>query len=120
MPPSDSRTPILEVRFFRSNAGSEPVREWLKSLPLEQRRSIGEHIKTAQFGWPLGMPLIRKLERGLWEVRITFEGGIARVLFTVQGNRMVLLHGFIKKSQKAPRNELDTARQRLRQLEEQA
>ena len=117
--PSESETPqsILEVRFFRTSAGNEPVRDWLKALTREDRRAIGEDIKTAQFGWPLGMPLIRKLEKDLWEVRTILEDGIARVMFTVQNNRMILLHGFIKKSQKTPKNELTTAKKRLQRLE---
>jgi hypothetical protein len=53
--------PILSVRFFRTLSGNEPVREWLKSLRREERKIIGEGIKTVQFGWPLGMPLVRKL-----------------------------------------------------------
>lgn len=60
--------PILEVRFFRTSAGNEPVRDWLKAMTREDRRAIGEDIKTAQFGWPIGMPLIRKLDKDLWEV----------------------------------------------------
>lgn len=116
-PEPETPRPILEVRFFRTTAGNEPVREWLKSLTREDRKSIGEDIKTAQFGWPLGMPLIRKLEKGLWEVRTTLDDGIARVIFTVVGNRMILLHGFVKKSQKTPKNDLETARKRLGQVE---
>lgn len=101
--------PILSVCFFRTDAGSEPVREWLKSLSAQDRKTIGEDIKTVQFGWPLGMPLVRKMGRDLWEVRIHLEGRIARVLFTVVGGVMVLLHGFIKKSQETPQGELKTA-----------
>ena len=93
-PEPEAPQPILEVRFFRSSAGNEPVRNWLRALTREDRRAIGEDIKTAQFGWPLGMPLIRKLEKGLWEVRTTLEDGIARVLFTVTNQQMHLLHGF--------------------------
>lgn len=92
------------------------MRDWLRTLPTVDRKVIGEDIKTVQFGWPLGMPLIRKLEAGLWEVRSSMERGIARVMFTVDGNRMVLLHGFIKKSQKTPGNDLNLARKRLNQL----
>ncbi len=103
--------------FYKTESGSEPVREWLKELPKEDRQSIGEDIKTAQYGWPLGMPLIRKIERGLWEVRSNISVGIARVFFTVMGKTMFLLHGFVKKSQKTPQNELDTARRRLNNLE---
>ena len=104
---------ILEVVFYRSEAGNEPVREWLKGLSREDKRRIGEDIKTAQIGWPLGMPLIRKIEKGLWEVRTTLDSGISRVFFTVDDNYMILLHGFIKKSQKTPQHELKTAVVRL-------
>jgi phage-related protein len=107
------RGPILTVAFFKIDGGKEPVREWLKSLKREERKTIGEDIKTVQFGWPLGMPLIRKLEPGIWEVRSNISRGIARVLFTVEGHSMVLLHGFIKKSQKIPGTDLQTARIRL-------
>jgi phage-related protein len=115
----EQRQPILNVFFYRTNAGNEPVREWLKSLNREDKRTIGEDIKTAQFGWPLGMPLIRKLEHGLWEVRSNTTQGITRVLFTVNKNTMILLHGFVKKSQKTPPIELNTARRRLADLEKE-
>lgn len=110
--------PILIVSFFRTDAGNEPVREFLRDLTAEDRKHIGEDIKIAQFGWPIGMPLIRKLDNGLWEVRSHINGGIARVLFTVLGERMVLLHAFIKKSQKTPAADLNTAKARLKQLKE--
>ena len=113
---SADNEPILSVRFFKTAAGNEPVREWLLGLSREDRRAVGEDIKTAQYGWPLGMPLIRKLEPGLWEVRSRIALGIARVLFTVDGQVMVLLHGFVKKSQKTPATDLDTARRRLADL----
>ena len=116
MSESQGRRPILTVRFYATVAGNEPVREWLLSLSRNDRRSVGEDIKTAQYGWPLGMPLIRKLEPGLWEVRSHIGDGIARVIFTVDGSLMVLLHGFVKKSQKAPASDLKTARQRLADL----
>jgi phage-related protein len=109
--------PILNVVFYKTEAGKEPVREWLKDMPKEDRQAIGEDIKTAQYGWPLGMPLIRKIERGLWEVRSHIGAGIARVFFTVMEKTMILLHGFVKKSQKTPQDELDTARHRLKNIE---
>jgi phage-related protein len=116
MSEAGSAKPILAVRFFATTTGNEPVREWLAGLDREVRRTVGFDIKTAQFGWPIGMPLIRKLEPGLWEVRSHVATGIARVLFTVEGDTMVLLHGFIKKSQKMPAPELKTAKQRLAEL----
>lgn len=105
--------PILNVVFFLTPSGNEPVREWLKEMELENRKVIGEDIMLVQFRWPLGMPLVRKLETGLWEVRCQLNNGnIARVFFTVSGGTMVLLHGFIKKSQKTPQKDLDLARTR--------
>jgi len=109
----DDNPYVLKVIFYLSETGNEPVREWLKELPREDKRQIGEDIKTAQLGWPLGMPLIRKIEKDLWEVRTRLESGIARVFFTVDGEYLILLHGFIKKSQKTPQNELKTALARL-------
>ena len=106
----------LKVKFYATLSGREPVREWLRSLPREERKIIGDDIKTAQFGWPLGMPLIRKLEKNLWEVRSNLGNRIARTIFTVEGNLMVLLHGFIKKSQKTPQKELLIAQKRLTTL----
>lgn len=93
------------------------MREWLKGLEREHRKVIGEDIKTVQFGWPLGMPLVRKLEAGLWEIRSHLRQGIARVLFTVAENKIILLHGFIKKSKKTPPTDLETARRRRSNLE---
>jgi len=110
----DDENLVLSVRFYRTDSGKEPVRDWLIRLAPAQRKRIGEDLKSVQFGWPLGMPLVRKLEPDLWEVRSILPQGIARVLFTVVGHIMVLLHGFIKKSQKTPPQELETARRRLR------
>jgi phage-related protein len=108
--------PTLTVEFYRAESGAEPVRDWLRELTVEDRKAIGTDIKTVQYGWPLGMPLVRKMEPGLWEVRCDIADGIARVLFTVKQSQMVLLHGFIKKSQQTPDNELKTARNRLKKL----
>jgi phage-related protein len=104
---------VLTVVFYRAESGNEPVLEWLKELSREDKRKIGEDIKTAQLGWPLGMPLIRKIQKNLWEVRTSLDSGIARVFFTVDGEHMILLHGFTKKSQKTPQHELKTAIVRL-------
>ncbi len=104
---------ILSVVFFFTPLQREPVREWLKSLNKKDRKVIGEDIKLVQFRWPLGMPLVRKLETSLWEIRSRLEGRrIARVLFTVKNGEMALLHGFIKKSQKTPAKELQLGRKR--------
>lgn len=94
------------------------MRRWLRSLPESHKKAIGEDIKTVQFGWPLGMPLVEKIEPYLWEVRTRVPKGISRVLFTLDGDLMILLHGFIKKTLKIPQKELHLARSRLRQYQE--
>lgn len=113
----DDEEIVLEVKFFRTTHGNEPVREWLRGLTPDVKKTIGEDIKSVQFGWPLGMPLVRKLAPDLWEVRSSIRDGIVRVLFTVVDNKMVLLHGFIKKSQKTPQNDLNTAKRRLNKVQ---
>jgi phage-related protein len=103
----------LPASFYRSDSGREPVREWLKGLEPEDRKAIGEDIKDVEFAWPIGMPLVRSLGRELWEVRSSLpRGSIARILFCVDQGRMVLLHGFIKKSQKTSRHDIDLALKR--------
>lgn len=87
----------LQVVFFKTEMGKEPVREWLKSLPRDDRKTIGEDVKTVQFGWPKGMPVVRKIDKDLWEVRSRLQNRIARILFTIDDCVMVLIHGFIKK-----------------------
>ena len=106
--------------FYRTEAGGEPVRGWLKALPLpEDRKRIGEDIRTVEFGWPVGMPVCRSVGGGIYEVRSHLaQNRIARVLFYFdQKGRMVLLHGFIKKSQKTPQEDLELARQNKKKHE---
>jgi phage-related protein len=107
---------ILNVKFFANSLGSEPVRLWLKGLSAMDRKTIGEDIKTVQLGWPLGMPLVRHLGGGLWEVRSRLDNRIARVLFVLSGSTMLLLHGFIKKQQETPKADLDLAIERHKEL----
>ena len=103
--------------FFSSRAGAEPVRDWLKSLSKEDRFRIGSDIKTVEYGWPIGMPTCRPLGHGLYEVRTNLHRRIARVIFSIKDGHVVLLHGFVKKSQKTPRADLDLALNRKRMLE---
>ena len=106
----------LPARFYRSDAGREPVREWLKSLAVEDRKVIGEDIKDVEFSWPIGLPLVRSLGKELWEVRSSLpHGRIARVIFCIAEKHVVLLHGFIKKTQKTPQSEIDLALRRKRE-----
>ena len=93
---------LLPAVFFRTETGREPVRDWLKNLPKEERRIIGEDITTVQFRWPLGMPLVDHLGSGIWEIRSRLANRIARTLFFVHQGEIILLHGFIKKTRKTP------------------
>jgi phage-related protein len=106
----------IPVRFFRQDSGAEPVRDWLKSLSPHERKQIGEDIKTVQWGWPLGMPLVRPVGGGMYEVRTCLSNRIARVLFAFKDGQIILLHGFIKKAQKTPKADLDLARERMKRL----
>lgn len=94
------------------------MREWLKGLDGVDRRIIGEDIKDVQFSWPIGLPLVRSLGRNIWEVRSSLpHGREARVLFFVEPDHMVLLHGFMKKTQKTPKQDLDLAFRRKRETQ---
>jgi len=107
----------LPAVFFETGGGKQPVREWLHTLDEEDRRVIGYDIATAEFGWPVGMPLCRSLGAGLWEVRSNISSGrIARIIFAVVNEQMVLLHGFVKKTRKTPKLDLDRALSRKKEI----
>ena len=105
----------LPAQFYRTGGGREPVREWLQGLDAADRKIIGEDIKDVEFSWPIGMPVVRSLGEGIWEVRSSLSGGrIARVLFCIETDCMVLLHGFMKKTQKTPPQEIHLAIKRMK------
>ncbi len=109
----------IPARFFESDTGKNLVREWLLDLSSEDRRLIGQDIATVEFGWPIGMPLCRSMKgyKGLWEIRVNLSDvKIARILFCAYEENLVLLHGFIKKSQKTPDREIEIAIKRMRGL----
>ena len=112
------RSKKLPARFYENPAGSELVREWLKSLSPDDRKTVGKDIAKVEYGWPIGMPYCRPLGGGLWEVRSDIGNGrvSARVLFCIAGGSMVLLHGFTKKTQRTPRGELNVAKNRMKEL----
>jgi phage-related protein len=108
----------ISLVFFQTAAGNEPVRDWLKALPEADRRVIGQDLQRLQHRWPIGMPLARPLAKGLWEVRSNLpDNRIARVIFCFHETELVALHGFIKKSQKTPKAELDLALDRKKELD---
>jgi phage-related protein len=104
--------------FYRSSSGNEPVRDWLRALPVEDRRILGYDIGLVEFGWPIGMPLCRPMGDGLWEIRSSLPGGrVARIAFCLAHGRLVLLHAFFKKAQKTPAADLALARSRQKEVE---
>jgi phage-related protein len=108
----------LQAAFYRSVSGAEPVRDWVKALPAADRRILGYDIGSVEFGWPVGMPLCRPLGGGLWEIRSSLDRNrIARVIFCIAEGHMILLHGFIKKTQKTQKADLDLARGRQNEVE---
>jgi phage-related protein len=107
----------VTARFFRNENGSEPVRDWLQELRREDRKKIGTDIATVEYGWPIGMPTCRPMGGGLFEVRTSLDGNrIARVLFCLFEDQIVLLHGFIKKTRETPQADLDLARKRKKEV----
>ncbi len=108
-------TPKLDAIFYATAARNEPVRTWLKSLSRESRRTIGEDIAYVQYKWPIGKPQVDHLRGPIWEVRSTLKSIIVRTLFAVDGNKMILLHGFIKKTQQTPPNEILLAEKRYKE-----
>jgi phage-related protein len=107
----------LPAAFFRQAGGREPVREWLKELSPTDRKIVGDDVRDLEFAWPVGLPLCRSLGGGLWEVRSDLtDGRTARVIFCIHEERAVLLHGFVKKTQKTPPRDLELARERAKQV----
>jgi phage-related protein len=107
----------ISVSFFQSDTGKMPVRDWLLGLSAEDKKIIGEDIKTVELGWPVGMPAAKPLGDQLFEVRSVLKTGVqARVLFTIYKSSMILLHGFIKKSKKTPKRDLKLAKNRMRKF----
>ena len=115
---TEQRSPRkIPLIFFRTAAGSEPVRDWLKTLPEADRQSIGKDLLRAQWRWPVGMPLCRPMGTGLWEIRTDLPTKrTARVLLCLYREHLVTLHGFIKKTRATPDEDLALARKRQKEL----
>jgi phage-related protein len=109
------RVPVV---FYQSPAGARVVLDWLRTLDEEAQKIIGQDLMRVQFRWPIGMPLCRSLGAGLWEVRSSLPNHrIARLLFCFVDEKIVILHGFIKKTQKTPKAELEIAKKRKIEFE---
>lgn len=105
----------LAVRFYRSPAGNDPIREWLRAQEKEVRKAVGQDIRIVQTNWPIGMPLVRALGGGLWELRTNCRGNTYRVMFAVEEGTMFLLHAFEKKTRATRAAHLHTARKRQKE-----
>ena len=112
-----ANAPRLNAVFYAASSGNEPVREWLKGLPKQDRRAIGEDIAYVQYKWPIGKPRVDHLRGAIWEVRTSLGNRIARTLFAVDDGTMLLLHGFVKKTQQAPISEIALAEKRLKEYQ---
>ncbi len=114
----DNNLQPIPISFWKTILGKEPVREFLHDLPFEDKKVIGRDVSRLQFGWPIGMPLVRKLQNPIWELRSSLPSKRElRILFVAGNNRLVLLHVFIKKSQNTPPANLHLALQRAKELE---
>jgi len=110
-------TDRIPVIFFRTKAGAEPVREWLRELSKEDRRTVGTDLKRVQEQWPVGMPVCRSVGNGLWEVRSNLTGNrIARLIFFFDDDVVVVLHGFVKKTRKTSASDVELARKRMKEV----
>ena len=107
---------IIEVNFYKEESGNEPVRKWLHELSEQDRKIIGRDIKKIQYSWPVDNLLVKPLGDKMWEVRSNLDNRIARIIFVFNDGKIILLHGFIKKTQKTPSQEIDLARKRLKTL----
>jgi len=103
----------LPISFFKEDSGNEPVRKWLFTLTQQERKIIGRDIGILQLEWPIGTPLVKNISVGLWEIRSKLENRNARILFMMHSGAIVLLHGFIKKTEKTPPQEIDLAKKRI-------
>jgi len=109
------KQPMLRVVFYASGE-NKPVRDWLLKLEPSQRKEIGADIQAVQWRWPVSKPLVDGFGGGLYEVRSSIGSRIFRVFFCIQNDAMVLLHGIEKKTQKTPKQALDIARKRIKEV----
>jgi phage-related protein len=114
------KQPPLSCAFYKSATGHEPVREWLRLLPGIVCKEVGSDIQKVQWRWPVSRPLVGSFGGGLYEVRTSFEGNIYRVFFCIRESTMVLLHGIMKKTQKTPQVDLETAMERQKEVDDLA
>ena len=107
----------IPLIFFRTDAGNEPVRDWLKGLPEAERQETGQDLLRAQWRWPVGMPLPSDERWTVGDPNRPASQRTARVLLSHYRGHLVALHGFIKKTRAMPDDDLALARKRKQELE---
>lgn len=108
----------IDLVFYQTATGNEPVRDWLVGLSEINRRQVGQDLQRVQYRWPIGMPLVRPMGKGLFEVRTPLpDGTTARVMFCFHAGDLYALHGFIKKARATPAADLDLGRKRQKDVE---
>jgi phage-related protein len=106
----------FDVVFFETANGKQPVREYIRKLSKKDQKEVGADIRVVQDSFPIGLPLVRKLKPELWEIRSFIKDGISRIFFTFFNEKIILLHSIVKKTQKTPLKEIDTAIERLKEF----
>ena len=107
----------LTPKFYRTASGRMPVKEWTSGLLVKDAKVVKAEIRAIALDPTIGLPHRRSIKgrKGLWEIRVDLsDGKIGRILYCTHKGDMVLLHGFIKKSQKTPEREIDTAKDRMK------
>jgi phage-related protein len=112
----NSRQKFFSAVFFETAGGKQPVKEFIKELTKEEQKEIGADINVVQKNFPIGLPLVKKIKPKLWEIRSTIKDGICRIFFTIFAEKIILLHIFVKKTQKTPPKEIDIAIERLKEF----
>lgn len=108
------------VDYYKTPRGDSPVKDFIDALPVKLRaKNMREISMLEEFGIDLPAPYVKQLHgkgnAGLWELRVKLASDITRVFyFFTQGDRALLLHGFVKKTEDTPTLELDIARKRMR------
>jgi phage-related protein len=109
---------MLSVTFYKSAVGNDPVVEWFRDLSKADRKRVGLDLLRVQENWPIGMPVCKSFGKGLWEVRSTLPiNRISRVIFFLQGSEICVVHGFIKKTQTTPKQDLELAFKRTKDMQ---
>lgn len=109
---------FFPIFLYTEASGKVPVNEWLKDFEKNERKAIDRDIKCVQYTWPWKMPLIKSLGGGLMEIRSKLQNRQIRIMFILHEGAIVLLHGFVKKTQKIPNHEIDIARKRAGRIKQ--